>query len=84
MRTIEVFSMSNCGPCQMLKLAVKKAEVDITFKDVQSDGVEASQHKIRGVPTSLFMEDGVAVKTLVGFTSKSKTIDEMKEFLKNG
>ncbi|MEW6557363.1 MAG: thioredoxin [Elusimicrobiota bacterium] len=85
------FWASWCGPCQMLapiidelakeyegKLKVAKLNVD----ECQQKSIE---YEISAIPTILIFKNGHAVKKLVGFTKKSRLINEINSVLgKNG
>lgn len=66
-----VYSAPWCGPCKMLKPALKKAGIEFTNIDVDADLKGASAAKVKGVPTTIIQdENGKELERLVGFTPR--------------
>jgi len=77
-----------CGPCQMLKTPLKELSEelnDFSVLKVDVDNDELSEivslHNVTAMPTLCFYKDGKLKKTLVGFQSKDKLLNEINNLL---
>lgn len=70
-----------CGPCKVLGPMLDDVSKEITGKifkvNIDDNTNLTEKYGIRGVPTSILFENGVAVKTIVGIPKGGK--DEVKE-----
>ena len=72
-----------CGPCKMMAPVVEEIAEELAGKikvgkvNVDENQDLAMQYGIMSIPTLVVIENGKAVKTLVGFRSKQ----ELKEIL---
>jgi thioredoxin 1 len=62
-------------PCKQLKpimreILLKRPNVNYKLIDVDNNPDEASMYGVRGVPTVIFMKDGVEVNRITGLVSK--------------
>jgi len=69
--TVYKFGATWCGPCKVLdtkfyKVSQEFPEVTVIALDVEQDAKLAKQHKIRSVPTVIFLDEGKEVERLVG------------------
>lgn len=81
MKQLKIYSATWCGPCQMLKktLSTNDLGISVTTVDVDAWKEEAKDANVRAVPTIILLENGVEVKRTTG----TKTLDQLKEFIKN-
>jgi len=75
MITIKHYTASWCMPCKQLKpimreILLKRPNVNYKLIDVDNNPDEASMYGVRGVPTVIFMKDGVEVNRITGLVSK--------------
>jgi len=81
------FSADWCRPCHMLAPIFEKVAQSYTsgveFKTVNIDDNQelASKYGINSIPTIIFLQEGLVVKTLVGL-QKEQTIRDAIEQLK--
>ena len=73
-----------CGPCKQFAPIfeqVKNEQNNITFEKVNVDEQESisTNYKVRGIPTIVFIKDGVEVGRHTGFMSKSVFEQKIKE-----
>jgi thioredoxin 1 len=70
-----------CGPCKMLGPVIdslhednKEKNVTIGKVNVDENGTLAAKHGIRGIPTVIFLKDGVEIEgtKIVGLKSKAE------------
>lgn len=72
-----------CGPCKMMAPVVEEVAEELAGKikvgkvNVDDNQDLAMEYGIMSIPTLVVIEDGKAIKTLVGFRSKQ----ELKEIL---
>ena len=76
MITIKHYTASWCMPCKQLKpimreILLKRPNVNYKLIDVDNNPDEASMYGVRGVPTVIFMKDGVEVNRITGLVSKT-------------
>ncbi len=73
---VTVYSATWCGPCKMLKPALKKAGIEFTDVDVDANAEDADKAKIRGLPTVVISNDeGKEVRRTVGMLSPKQIAD---------
>ena len=77
-----------CGPCQMLKTPLKELSEELDNFSVLKVNIEnedcseiVASHNVDAMPTLCFYKDGKLCKTLVGFQSKSKLLNEINMLL---
>jgi thioredoxin 1 len=75
MITVKHYTASWCMPCKQLKpimseILLKRPNVNYKLIDVDNDPDEASMYGVRGVPTVIFMKDGVEVNRITGLVSR--------------
>lgn len=71
-----------CGPCKVLGANLEEVSREITttkiFKiDIDSNPDLATKYGIRGIPTAILFDKGVAMKTFVGNKSKNEIVEWM-------
>lgn len=54
----------------MSEILLKRPNVNYKLIDVDNNPDEASMHGVRGVPTVIFMKNGVEVNRITGLVSK--------------
>lgn len=70
-----------CGPCKMMAPVVEEIAEELAGKikvgkvNVDENQDLAMQYGIMSIPTLVVIENGEAIKTLVGFRSKQELID---------
>jgi len=67
-KEVLVFSAVWCGNCGPWKEYLDSQGVEYTSVDVDSqEGMKlAQQHRVRGIPTTVILRDGVVVRNIVG------------------
>ena len=77
-----------CGPCQMLKTPLKELSDELDNFSVLKVDIEnedcseiVSSHNVTAMPTLCFYKDGKLCKTVVGFQSKNKLLNEINMLL---
>lgn len=80
------FSATWCGPCQMLGPVLKKLEKDnpnIAFVKIDVDEQDdlSEEHKIRAMPTLLFVKKGKEIKRIVGYKDYETLSKQAKKLL---
>ena len=81
MKQLYKFSASWCQPCKSLAGNMKHVDfgdVELIEIDIDYDGDKAAEFKIRGVPTLVFMQDGVEVRRKSGVLMA----DQIEELIK--
>lgn len=70
-----------CGPCQMMKPAVKEVAqeetVEVLKVDIDENQKVASSYGVRSVPTIILFNNGEAIQRAVG----AKSTDEIRDFV---
>lgn len=70
-----------CGPCKMMAPVVEEVAEELAGKikvgkvNVDDNQDLAMEYGIMSIPTLVVIEDGKAIKTLVGFRSKQELIE---------
>ena len=76
-----------CGPCKMLSPIISEISneysnmVKVCKVNVDEDQELALKYNIMSVPTLIFLKNGSVVKDIVGFCSKSKLDNTIKDLL---
>lgn len=76
-----------CGPCKMvlpiLKELAPEYEGKVDFYKVDADVTPEllQQFGVRGVPTVVFLDNGVEVSRLVGLNPKDKYVEQLASLL---
>jgi len=72
------FTASWCGVCKMLKPVLNELSKDFVIGevDVATNPIVSAQFKVRSLPTTILLKDGVEVKRFVGGFSKQDFKDE--------
>lgn len=76
-----------CGPCKMLSPIISEIAneysnmVKVCKVNVDEDQELALKYNIMSVPTLIFFKNGSVVKDIVGFCSKSKLDNTIKDLL---
>lgn len=81
MKQILKFGATWCNPCKKMSEAIEqsgvKATIAINEIDVDDAPDLTAQHKVRGVPTLVFLENDVEVKRHVG----QMTVAQLREWV---
>ena len=72
------FEASWCQPCKLLTEELKNIEFPIEVLDIEDNPQALDKHGIRGVPTLIFLKDGQEVNRVVGFVTKEKITELIK------
>lgn len=73
-----------CGPCKMISPIIDELssqygeEVVIGKVDVDNNNATAMKHKIRNIPTILFIKGGEVVEKVVGAQSKQALAEKIE------
>lgn len=75
-----------CGPCKILSPVLDQISEEYLDKvrvikvDVDNDELKplVTAHRVRGIPTLVFLKDGEVVSTVNGITSKQNIIDKFE------
>lgn len=73
-----------CGPCQMLAPIIEqiseeyKGKIKVCKLNVDEEQELAIKYNVMSIPTLIFFKDGNAIKSSVGFVSKSELIEMME------
>lgn len=75
MITIKHYTASWCMPCKQLKpimqeIIQENPTIQYTVIDVDIDPIDAAKWGVRGVPTVIFMKNGVEANRITGLVSK--------------
>lgn len=75
MITIKHYTASWCMPCKQLKpimqeIIQENPTIQYTVIDVDNDPIDAAKWGVRGVPTVIFMKNGVEANRITGLVSK--------------
>lgn len=76
-----------CGPCKMLSPIISEIAneysnmIKVCKVNVDEDQELALKYNIMSVPTLIFFKNGSVVKDIVGFCSKSKLDNTIKDLL---
>ena len=79
-----------CGPCKALSHVINRLAEDYTTRNepvkfyaanAEESGVSMEKHKIRSVPTLLFMKGGEVTASLVGLHPESAIKNKITELL---
>ncbi len=71
-----------CGPCRMVapiveEIAEEYGHIAVGKVNVDDDGPLAARFGITSIPTLILMENGEAVKVLVGFRPKADILKQL-------
>jgi thioredoxin len=80
-----------CGPCKAMSPAIEalmeeysaKEGVEIRKSNVDAEPDMAKDFNVRGIPTLVFMKDGVEAYRVSGVQTKSKISEMIEEILAN-
>lgn len=81
MKKIKYFGAEWCGPCKMFKPTIKEIADEgysVEFIDLDTNPAAASEYGVRGVPTTIILEDDVPVNRFVGAVPKDVILNEIK------
>ena len=76
-----------CGPCKMIKPAIKeiaeeyKGKVKVGELDVDSNQEITAQYRILNIPTLLFFKEGKVIEQILGAVPKKKIINTLESIL---
>lgn len=73
------FEASWCQPCHRLTEELKDIKFSIDRVDIEQNPDKIDTHNVKGVPTLIFLKEGVEVNRIVGFTSKERVQTLIKE-----
>lgn len=79
---IAVFSADDCAGCKVVKALLSEKGIDCEVKDIMKSEVmeEAQSLGIRGIPVTVFYEDGSVKESVVGSSAQAiKRIIEIIE-----
>lgn len=79
---IAVFSTEDCAGCKIVKNLLDEKGISFEVKDIMKSDVmeEAQQLGIRGIPVTVFYQDGAVKDSVVGSSQESiKRIIEIIE-----
>ncbi len=79
---IAVFSAEDCAGCKVVKNLLSEKGITFEVKDIMNSDVmeEAQQLGIRGIPVTVFYQDGVVKDSVVGSSQEAiKRIIEIIE-----
>tara|TARA_B100000035_G_C20951324_1_gene532120 strand:+ start:413 stop:682 length:270 start_codon:yes stop_codon:yes gene_type:complete len=73
-----------CGPCKAMmpvleKYGTEEDAVEVIKINVDENPEISQEYGIRGIPTFIYFEDGVAIRKQTGM----QTIEQLKELAKN-
>lgn len=66
MTEVIVFSAAWCSNCQPFKKALEQQGIKFESVDVDEQEERVASLSIRGLPTTLILEDGVEIKRIAG------------------
>ena len=79
------FGATWCSPCRLMKQVLKKEnvkkeldKVDFIMYDVDKDKKEASKHKIKLIPTIIFLNGDKEKERTTGLVPEEKLIEKIK------
>lgn len=76
MKKIKVFTATWCGPCKMIKPIIQEIEaeglVEVEYLDADEYREQLIKEGITGVPTILYLKDGVEYNRTTGYLPKEK------------
>ena len=81
MKKIKYFSAEWCGPCKNFKPIIKEIAnegYNVEFIDLDTNPAAASEYGVRGVPTTIILENDVPVNRFVGAVPKDVILNEIK------
>jgi len=79
---IAVFSADDCAGCKVVKNLLTEKGINFEVKDIMNSDVmeEAQQLGIRGIPVTVFYQDGIVKDSVVGSSQEAiKRIIEIIE-----
>lgn len=79
------FGATWCSPCRLMKQVLKKEnvkkeldKVDFIMYDVDKDKKEASKHKVKKIPTIIFLNGDEEKERTTGLVPEEKLIEKIK------
>lgn len=77
MKKILYFSAAWCGPCKMLGPIMESLAGQINYEKIDVDNNQdlSIQYGVRNVPTLVLVENGEAVRRLVGVQQKEQILE---------
>ena len=81
MKKIKYFGATWCGPCQTFKPIIKEIASDgynVEFIDIDENEQEALSYGVRGVPTTIILENNKELGRFVGAQPKQVIVDKLK------
>lgn len=71
-----------CGPCRMMgpiveELAEENLEIKVCKLNVDEASDIARKYEIESIPTLIYFNNGIALKTLVGLRTKQDILNEI-------
>ncbi len=82
-KKIIVFTAPWCVPCRSYKPVVVEfvrlqSDIDVTFIDASTNATSSDEHKVGGVPTTIYIVDDKEVDRKVGAISMKELMDMVK------
>ena len=82
MRQLKVYTSKSCGPCKSFKpTLVAYAQLQglpLVEVDIDQDPVDTAKSCVRGVPTTMLIENGIVLRRHTG----SMTALQLQDFVK--
>lgn len=82
MRSLKIFTSETCNPCKTFKPvlmeAAKAAGMECVEVDININPTETAQRCVRGVPTTMLIENGVVLRRFTGSMNPSQLSDFIK------
>ncbi len=76
-----------CGPCKMIGPIIEELHTEYAEKvvigkvDVDSNNETSAKHKVRNIPTILFIKNGEVVDKMVGNQQKKTLVDKIESLM---
>lgn len=78
MKQLLLFKAAWCQPCKSLSEVIRGTElpdVDVVVYDVDQNPLMAAQHKVRGVPTLILVDEHGELRRTTGFQGPNKLVE---------